>query len=100
MDTLTKREGGSRMAPEEGWVGIEDVAAHLKVAKESIYRWVDSKGFPAHRVGRLLRFKLSEVGEWVITRSGDAFASAASGKMTEARPGGRKRNVKKNRRHG
>jgi len=46
------------MAPEEGSVGVEDVAAHLKVAKESIYRWVDSKGFPAHRVGRLLRFKL------------------------------------------
>jgi len=53
------------MAPEEGWVGIEEVAAHLRVAKESIYRWVDSKGFPAHRVGRLLRFRLSEVDEWV-----------------------------------
>jgi len=58
------------MAPEEGWVGIEEVAAHLRVAKESIYRWVDSKGFPAHRVGRLLRFKLSEVDEWVTTSGG------------------------------
>jgi hypothetical protein len=38
------------MAPEEGWVGIEEVAAHLRVAKESIYRRVASKGFPAHRV--------------------------------------------------
>jgi len=53
------------MKSEEGWVGVEDVAAHLRVAKESIYRWVESKGFPAHRVGRLLRFKLSEVDEWV-----------------------------------
>lgn len=33
------------MTAEEGWVGIEEVAAHLRVAKESIYRWVDSKGF-------------------------------------------------------
>mgnify|MGYP000129696252 CR=1 FL=1 len=58
------------MTPEEGWVGIEEVAAHLRVAKESIYRWVDSKGFPAHRVGRLLRFKLSEVDQWVTTAGG------------------------------
>ena len=55
------------MASEEGWVGIADVAAHLSMAKDSIYRWVDSKDFPAHRVGRLLRFRLSEVDEWVRT---------------------------------
>ena len=54
------------MASEEGWVGITDVATHLSVAKDSIYRWIDTKDFPAHRVGRLLRFRLSEVDEWVI----------------------------------
>ena len=56
---------------------MEDVAAHLRVAKQSIYRWIDSKGFPAHRVGRLLRFKLSEVDEWVQARGGDDSGSAA-----------------------
>ena len=67
------------MDPGEGWVGIADVAAHLQVARDSIYRWVDSKGFPAHRVGRLLRFKLSEVDEWV--RAGhDKDASSSYGK--------------------
>ncbi len=50
---------------EEGWVGIGEVAAHLQVAKESIYRWVDAKGFPSHLVGRLLHFRLSKVDEWV-----------------------------------
>ena len=58
------------MATEEGWVGIADVAAHLRVAKDSIYRWVDAKDFPAHRVGRLLRFRISEVDEWVKTGGG------------------------------
>ena len=58
------------MTSEEGWVGIADVAAHLSVAKDSIYRWVDTKDFPAHRVGRLLRFRLSEVDEWVRTGGG------------------------------
>jgi len=65
------------VAPEEGWVGVEDVAPHLRVANESIHRWIDSKGFPAHRVGRLLRFKLSEVDEWVQARGGDDSGNAA-----------------------
>ena len=60
--------GGTDMCPMENWVNITEVAAHLQVTKDSIYRWVDAKGFPAHRAGRLLRFKLSEVDEWV--RSG------------------------------
>lgn len=53
------------MDPNEGWVGVEEVAAHSRLAKETVYRWVDSRNYPAHRVGRLLRFKLSEVDEWM-----------------------------------
>ena len=66
------------MATGEGWVGIVEVAAHLQVAKESIYRWVDSKSFPAHRVGQLLRFKLSQVDECVQNSAGDDFKSSPS----------------------
>ena len=53
------------MADEERWVGVDDVAAHLGVAKDSVYRWIDERGLSAHRVGRLFRFKLSEIDEWV-----------------------------------
>ena len=56
------------MATEEGWVGVEEMPAHLRVAQVSMYRWVESKDFPAHRVGRPFRFKLSEVGDWVQNR--------------------------------
>ena len=58
------------MAAEEGWVDIAEVAAHLQVARDTVYRWVNTKGLPAHRVGRLLRFRLSEVDAWVKTGSG------------------------------
>jgi excisionase family DNA binding protein len=85
------------MAAEEGWVGVEEVAAHLQVAKESIYRWIDSKDFPAHRVGRLLRFKLSEVDEWVTTSGGANPPPGSSGKASQGktRPAGRKSGVKR-----
>ncbi len=47
------------------WVSVEEVAAHLSVAKDSIHRWNERKGLPVHRVGRLWKFKLSEVDDWV-----------------------------------
>lgn len=53
------------MITDERWVGVEDVATHLGVAKDSVYRWIDKRGLPAHRVGRLFRFKLSEIDKWV-----------------------------------
>lgn len=49
----------------EPWVSVEDVALHLGVAKDSVYRWIDAKGLPAHRIGKLWKFKLSEVDDWV-----------------------------------
>ena len=73
------------MASEEGWVGITDVATHLSVAKDSIYRWIDTKDFPAHRVGRLLRFRLSEVDEWVIAGSGSDSGTQRTGSSAAGR---------------
>lgn len=55
---------------EERWVSVEDVAPHLGVNKDSVYRWIEKMGLPAHRLGRLFRFKLSEIDEWV--KSGGA----------------------------
>ena len=49
----------------EPWASVEDVAVHLGVAKESVYRWIDAKGMPAHKIGKLWKFKLSEVDDWV-----------------------------------
>ncbi len=53
------------MTAEEPWVGIEEVAKHMSVRRETIYRWIEKNGFPSQRAGRLLRFKISEVDEWV-----------------------------------
>ena len=54
----------------EPWVSVEQIAEHLGVTRDSIYRWIDRKHLPAHRVERLWKFKVSEVDEWV--RAGGA----------------------------
>ncbi|MCB1914097.1 MAG: helix-turn-helix domain-containing protein [Rhodocyclaceae bacterium] len=54
----------------EPWVTASDVARHLGVVKDTVYRWRERKGLPAHKIGRLWKFQLSEVDEWV--RAGGA----------------------------
>ncbi len=49
----------------ECWVSVQDVATHLGVAKDSVYRWIEAKRMPAHKIGKLWKFKLSEIDEWV-----------------------------------
>jgi excisionase family DNA binding protein len=54
----------------EPWVSVDQIADHLGVTRDSIYRWIDRKGLPAHRVGRLWKCQRSEVDDWV--RAGGA----------------------------
>jgi excisionase family DNA binding protein len=56
----------------ERWASVDDVAKHLGVAKDSVYRWIDTRDLPAHKIGRLWKFKLTEVDEWVRTGGADA----------------------------
>jgi excisionase family DNA binding protein len=58
------------MQMTEPWTSVEAVARHLGVARDSIYRWIERRSLPAHKIGRLWKFKISEVDEWV--RAGGA----------------------------
>ncbi len=49
----------------EPWLSVEQIAEHLGVTRDSIYRWIDAKGLPANKIGRLWKFKVSEVDDWV-----------------------------------
>jgi excisionase family DNA binding protein len=55
----------------EPWVSVDEVAKHLGVAKDSVYRWIESRALPAHRIGRLWKFKLTELDDWVRARGPD-----------------------------
>lgn len=49
----------------EKWSSLDEVALHLGVSKDTIYRWIANKQMPAHKIGRLWKFKISEVDKWV-----------------------------------
>ncbi len=49
----------------EKWSSLEEIAEHLGVSKDTIYRWISTKQMPAHKVGKLWKFKISEIDKWV-----------------------------------
>lgn len=58
------------MREAEPWLSVEEIAKHLGISKETIYRWLEKGKIPSHRIGKLWKFKSSEVDKWV--RSGAA----------------------------
>ncbi|ECY9782065.1 helix-turn-helix domain-containing protein [Listeria monocytogenes] len=54
----------------EKWVSIKDVQEHIDVGRETVLQWINKRNLPAYKVGRLWKFKLSEIDDWV--RSGGA----------------------------
>ena len=49
----------------ERWLNVEEIAKHLGVAPVTVYRWLEKGSMPAHRVGKLWKFKATEVDLWV-----------------------------------
>ena len=55
---------GKDMNPEP-WVSLEEVAEHLGVSTDTVHRWIRRRKMPAHKVGHLWKFKVSQVDAWV-----------------------------------
>ena len=71
------RQSGTEGGPVEPWASVEELTAHLGIARDTIYRWIETKGMPAHRIGRLWKFKLSEVDAWVRHDDGPAVSPSS-----------------------
>jgi len=49
----------------EKWSSMEIITDYLGVSRETVLQWISSRNMPAHKVGRLWKFKISEVDEWI-----------------------------------
>lgn len=59
---------------ENKWISVDDVAEYLGVKRDTVYKWIERKQMPAHKVGRLWKLKVPEVDEWI--RKGKAGVDA------------------------
>jgi excisionase family DNA binding protein len=65
---------------EDRWLSVDEIAAHLGVSRDTVYRWIDNRGLPAHKVGRLWKFKKDEIDEWVRTGCAEEGDGHSTGK--------------------
>jgi len=52
------------------WLSVDEIAVYLGIKRETIYKWLAEKSMPAHKLGKLWKFRKDEVDEWL--RSGEA----------------------------
>jgi len=50
---------------DDRWLSVADISKYLGGKKDTVYKWLSKKTIPAHKVGRLWKFKKDEVDEWV-----------------------------------
>ena len=49
----------------DSWISLEDAANYLGVKKETVRSWIKKTDIPAHKIGKLWKFKKSELDTWV-----------------------------------
>ena len=50
----------------ERWIGIEEAADYLGIKVSTLREWIKKENdIPAHKIGKLWKFKCSELDEWV-----------------------------------
>lgn len=52
-------------ATEERWLSVDEISKHLGVSKDTVYKWIDAHDMPSHRMGRLWKFKRTQVDAWI-----------------------------------
>jgi excisionase family DNA binding protein len=46
---------------EDRWLSVEEIAQYLGISKDTVYTWISRKKMPAHKIGRLWKFKKDDV---------------------------------------
>ena len=49
----------------ETYLTIEELAHYLKVAEQTIRRWVLNRDIPFCKIKKVIRFRLTEIEKWV-----------------------------------
>ena len=49
------------------WLSLEELSAYLGIKQATAYKWIKRKGMPAHKAGRLWRFRKAEIDDWMLS---------------------------------
>jgi excisionase family DNA binding protein len=49
------------------WLSADEIADYLGVKRDTIYKWITRHNLPAHKVGRLWKFRKHEIDAWIVS---------------------------------
>ncbi|GBE11367.1 helix-turn-helix domain protein [bacterium BMS3Abin12] len=47
------------------WLSVDEIAIYLGSQRDTVYKWIERKSMPAHKVERLWKFRKEEIDQWV-----------------------------------
>lgn len=55
----------NKTSDTERWLSLEEISKHVGCSKDTIRAWIKKGVIPYHKVGRLYKFRASEVDFWI-----------------------------------
>jgi excisionase family DNA binding protein len=49
------------------WLSVDEIAGYLGIKKDTVYKWIERKKMPAHKLGSLWKFRKQEIDDWVCS---------------------------------
>ena len=66
--TAGVRKMNKKNAIEDNYISIDEAAKYLGIKTVTLRNWIKKKpDLPAHRIGKLWKFKRSELDEWIVS---------------------------------
>ena len=63
-----------RQIVEDRWLSVDDIKEYLDIKCDTAYKWISGKHMPAHKVGRLWKFRKEDIDEWMRSGGGQSDA--------------------------
>jgi len=50
------------------FIGIKEISKYLGIKPSTVYSWVNQRAIPHYKIGRLVKFKLVEIEDWLLKK--------------------------------
>ncbi len=58
------------------WLSMKEVCSYLSISRDTVMNWIKKEGMPAHQKGRLWRFDVDEIDEWMKNNDTEKISDA------------------------